>query len=167
MLGAFRASASGMVAQQQLIDVVSNNLANLNTTGYKTQRTLFKDTLLDVAYVGNRADHLPMLGDYNQARPITQDELNQGLTTLGTLWARRPDLGFNNITATQPFGFSNYHSLQVTLDKRLSSNFSVLAFYTFSKAIDDEFGKQPVHHQQSKSLRRSLQPWRLRLRCDS
>jgi len=35
-------------------------------------------------------------------------------------------------------GNSVYHSLQVTLDKRFSRNFSVLAFYTFSKSIDDE-----------------------------
>ena len=88
-------------------------------------------------------------------------------TVANTNARRRLAPYFASVKEMADAGNSNYHSLQVTLDKRLSSNFSVLAFYTFSKAIDDEFGKQPVHHQQSKSLRRSLQPWRLRLRCDS
>ncbi len=35
-------------------------------------------------------------------------------------------------------GNSQYHSLQLTVDKRFSRNFSLLAFYTWSKSIDDE-----------------------------
>ncbi|MEL7497697.1 MAG: flagellar hook-basal body complex protein [Planctomycetota bacterium] len=37
--------ASGLMAHQQKLDVVANNIANLNTTGYKTQRTLFSDLM--------------------------------------------------------------------------------------------------------------------------
>ncbi|MCT4593944.1 MAG: flagellar basal-body rod protein FlgG [Anaeromicrobium sp.] len=36
-------AASGMKAQQLNIDTISNNLANVGTTGYKKQRTEFKD----------------------------------------------------------------------------------------------------------------------------
>lgn len=36
-------AASGMKAQQLNIDTISNNLANVNTTAYKKQRTEFKD----------------------------------------------------------------------------------------------------------------------------
>jgi hypothetical protein len=35
-------------------------------------------------------------------------------------------------------GNSNYHSLQVTAERRFSRGFSLLAFYSFSKSIDDE-----------------------------
>lgn len=38
-------AASGMRAQQLNIDVISNNLANVNTTGYKTARADFQDLL--------------------------------------------------------------------------------------------------------------------------
>ena len=103
---------------------------------FTVQRTLFKDTFLDVAYVGNRADHLPILGDFNQARPITQTELSQGLTTAGTLLARRPYQGFNNITAVMPLGFSNYHSLQVKFEHR-GRIAKLLNSFTWSKAIDN------------------------------
>jgi flagellar hook protein FlgE len=36
---------SGMLAHQRKLDVVANNLANLNTTGYKAQNVLFSDVL--------------------------------------------------------------------------------------------------------------------------
>jgi hypothetical protein len=102
---------------------------------FSIQRTLFKDTLLDIAYVGNRGDHLPVLGDLNQARPITQAELNQGLTTLGTLLARRPFQGFNNITAVVPEAFSNYNSLQIKFEHR-GRWVTLLSSFTYAKAID-------------------------------
>ena len=38
-------AATGMLAQQLNIDVISNNIANLNTTGYKRQRAEFQDLL--------------------------------------------------------------------------------------------------------------------------
>ena len=37
--------ASGLLAHQRKLDVVANNLANLNTTAYKSQRVLFSDLL--------------------------------------------------------------------------------------------------------------------------
>ncbi|MDR0706537.1 MAG: flagellar basal-body rod protein FlgG [Treponema sp.] len=37
--------ASGMIGQQANIDTISNNLANVNTTGYKKQRADFEDLL--------------------------------------------------------------------------------------------------------------------------
>ncbi len=38
-------AASGMKAQQLNMDTISNNLANVNTTGYKKQKVEFKDLL--------------------------------------------------------------------------------------------------------------------------
>lgn len=103
---------------------------------FTIQRTLFKDTLLDVAYVGNKGSHLPILADFNQARPITADELSRGLTTLGTLLARRPYQGFNNITAVLPTGFSNYNALQVKFEHR-GRDLTLISAFTYSKAIDN------------------------------
>ncbi len=45
MLRSLWTAASGMLAQQQNVDVISNNLANVNTTGYKTMRAEFSDLL--------------------------------------------------------------------------------------------------------------------------
>jgi len=38
-------AASGMLAQQTNVDVISNNIANMNTTAYKRQRAEFQDLL--------------------------------------------------------------------------------------------------------------------------
>jgi flagellar basal-body rod protein FlgG len=38
-------AATGMQAQQLYVEVISNNIANLNTTGYKQQRAEFQDLL--------------------------------------------------------------------------------------------------------------------------
>jgi flagellar basal-body rod protein FlgG len=38
-------AATGMLAQQTNVEVIANNLANMNTTGYKAQRAEFQDLL--------------------------------------------------------------------------------------------------------------------------
>jgi flagellar basal-body rod protein FlgG len=43
MLEGLKAAATGMTAQQQRMDAISNDIANVNTTGYKHQRVAFGD----------------------------------------------------------------------------------------------------------------------------
>ena len=38
-------ASTGMLAQQTNVDVISNNIANMNTTGFKRQRAAFQDLL--------------------------------------------------------------------------------------------------------------------------
>ena len=45
MIRALFSAASGMNAQQLNVDNIANNLANANTTGYKTRRAQFQDLL--------------------------------------------------------------------------------------------------------------------------
>jgi flagellar basal-body rod protein FlgG len=45
MVKALSTAATGMIAQQLNIDVISNNMANINTTGYKKVRAEFQDLL--------------------------------------------------------------------------------------------------------------------------
>lgn len=40
-------AGQGMIAQQMNVDVISNNLANVNTTGFKKERLEFKDMLYE------------------------------------------------------------------------------------------------------------------------
>lgn len=47
MISALKAAASGMEAQQAQIESISNNLANVNTTGYKKSRAEFQDLLYE------------------------------------------------------------------------------------------------------------------------
>ena len=44
-MNALQIAASGMSAQQMRVDVVSNNLANMSTTGYNARRADFADLM--------------------------------------------------------------------------------------------------------------------------
>ena len=48
MMRALWSSASGMIAQQKHIDVISNNIANVNTVGFKGSRADFQDLVYQV-----------------------------------------------------------------------------------------------------------------------
>jgi flagellar basal-body rod protein FlgG len=45
MFRSLNIAATGMAAQETKLDTISNNLANVNTTGYKRQETQFEDLL--------------------------------------------------------------------------------------------------------------------------
>ncbi|HPS56311.1 MAG TPA: flagellar basal-body rod protein FlgG [Sedimentisphaerales bacterium] len=45
MLRAFSTAATGMVGQQTMVDVISNNLANINTNGFKRSQVNFQDLM--------------------------------------------------------------------------------------------------------------------------
>ena len=45
MVRSLWSAASGMIAQQTNVDTIANNLANVNTTGYKTEIAEFKSLL--------------------------------------------------------------------------------------------------------------------------
>ena len=49
MLRALYSSATGMQSQQTNLDVIANNLANVNTTGFKKEKAEFQDLLYQTA----------------------------------------------------------------------------------------------------------------------
>jgi len=71
-------AATGMAAQELSVQVISNNIANLRTTGYKKQRAAFQDLIYDhVRRVGAQAS------DQNTIMPMGLD-LGAGVKTVGT-----------------------------------------------------------------------------------
>ncbi|WP_241558782.1 flagellar basal-body rod protein FlgG [Halobacteriovorax sp. HLS] len=56
MLRALNTAATGMAAQEMNVSTISNNIANVNTTGYKKQRTEIQDLLYEtVTEAGSRS----------------------------------------------------------------------------------------------------------------
>lgn len=76
MMRALWTSASGMTAQQMNVDVISNNLANVNTTAYKKERVEFKDLLYETL---DRARVLPDGG-----KPVNL-QVGHGTTPVATV----------------------------------------------------------------------------------
>src|ERR1700687_2427465 len=71
-------AATGMAAQELNVQVISNNIANMRTTGYKKQRAAFQDLIYDhVRRVGARAS------DQGTIFPVGID-VGGGVKTVGT-----------------------------------------------------------------------------------
>jgi flagellar basal-body rod protein FlgG len=71
-------AATGMAAQELNVQVISNNIANLRTTGYKKQRVAFQDLIYDhVRRVGAQAS------DQGTILPVGID-VGGGVKTVGT-----------------------------------------------------------------------------------
>jgi hypothetical protein len=100
---------------------------------FTVQREVARNTVIDVAYVGNRSNGLMILGDYNQARP---NNAGENLPII----QRRPIPGFDYIQISWGGGFATYHSLQTKFEKRYSAGIYLLNSFTWSKAIDNASG---------------------------
>jgi len=97
------------------------------------QREITSNMTLDVAYVGNKADDLLLLANYNQAYP------NNSAGTIA-LAARRPIPEFGDITYAFNGGKSRYNSLQLKYTYRMRRGLMVLNSFTYSKAKDNGAG---------------------------
>jgi flagellar basal-body rod protein FlgG len=109
MLRSLFTAATGMTAQQQHIDIISNNLANVNTTGFKRGRADFQDllyqTLRQPGAASSDQTEIPtgiqlglgvrtaavqrlfLEGDFQQ----TQNQLDMAIDGAGFFQIRRPD----------------------------------------------------------------------------
>ncbi len=77
MLKAFFTSATGMRAQELLIDNTANNLANVNTTGFKKDRANFEDLLY-------RTEVYPGVQDATQTPSAVGTQVGLGVRVTST-----------------------------------------------------------------------------------
>ena len=97
------------------------------------QRELGKNMLVDLAYVGNKADDLLLVANYNQAA------VNNAAGTL-SLAQRRPIQTFGDITYVFNGGKSRYKAFQGKYEWRMGSNVTLISSLTLSKAEDNGAG---------------------------
>ncbi len=65
---ALRTAASGMYAQQINIEVVSNNIANINTTGYKKNKADFQDLMYQEVQINPLTSSTPGLEEQSTSK---------------------------------------------------------------------------------------------------
>ena len=94
---------------------------------------MLRDSRLRVGYVGSKSTHLK--GEYDQNAPIYNNNLTLAQNR-ATIDDRRPIQGFSRIDRFFHGLNSTYEALQVSFDKRYSRGFTILASYTWSKALD-------------------------------
>ena len=93
------------------------------------ERQIGDKNVIEVAYVGSKGTKLLTARDINQPQPSV---LPPGLP-----FVPRPNPQFDDIDLLESRANSNYHALQARFQRRLSTGFSTLASYTWSKSIDD------------------------------
>jgi hypothetical protein len=126
---------------------------------FAMQRTIAKDLMLEVAYVGNKAVRLGVSQNINatpnqylSTSPFRDPATIQTLTAqvpnpffgLNSIYPKliavadllRPYPQFGDINVTQPIGYSWYHALQIRSEKRFSHGFSAGLTYTWSKNME-------------------------------
>jgi len=96
------------------------------------QHGLFEGTVLEVAYAGSRATHMMRSRDINQ--PEFNPEIALGEISANAL---RPYKGWGTISHREQSYSSNYHGLQVGLNRNFRDGFGLKVGYTWSKAIDN------------------------------
>jgi flagellar basal-body rod protein FlgG len=80
MLEGLYSAAAGMSAQQEQLNAIGNDLANLSTSGYKSERVAFSDLLYDPV---NMAGTVTTAGDGAKATLIGRGETQGAITETG------------------------------------------------------------------------------------
>ncbi|HZR58868.1 MAG TPA: TonB-dependent receptor [Terriglobales bacterium] len=92
------------------------------------QHELPAKILVELAYVGSKSTHLQAQVDNNQVV----------VPGPGAIQPRRPYPQWGGFTDIVDRGNSNYHALQLKVEKQPSRGLYFLSSFTFSKAIDDQ-----------------------------
>ena len=124
------------------VNAVNPELAPTATYNFSfgIQRDIGYNTVLDVAYVGSLARHLLQRLSLNAVPygtrflPSSIDPTDPNRLPLPDNFLR-PIKGYADIQLIETGGNSNYHSMQVQLNRRFSSSLSFGVSYTWSKAM--------------------------------
>lgn len=101
------------------------------------QREIFKNAVIDISYVGTKADHLIRRRNINFVTPTQAIAAGASSTTAGNTNAFRPYLGFTDIIQYETSARSRYHGLLSSFNYRLAKGFTITFAYTFSKTLTD------------------------------
>jgi hypothetical protein len=120
---------------------------NLNNTPYQMQwnfniqREIMANTVASIGYVGSHNVHLPQVMEFNSPIPVIGPS---GQPTFGVfngsnavLPNPRLNPAYSYLQFVNNVADSHYEALQLSLNKRFSSNWQTQASYTYSKSIDD------------------------------
>jgi hypothetical protein len=110
---------------------------------FNVQRQLAGGLMVETGYMGNIGRKLERLRSTNEAL------LRNGLNDLSTIQQRRRFPIYGIIQQVDGVVNSNYHAFNLKLTQRFTRGLSVLAGYTWSKAIDDASGIRSSSGEQS------------------
>ncbi len=132
-------------AQLVGVDYNTHVTPHMYQWNFNVQRELMSSTTLTVGYVGSRGLHLYAARDINPVQPsvvngVTVFGVPRGPTAAGIVSNPRLNPAGAALSSEAPVGDSNYHSLQVGLNRRFSHGLQSQLSYTWSKCLDNASG---------------------------
>jgi hypothetical protein len=114
-------------------ETLSPNLVDgyMQQWNFNVQRETVQGIVVTAGYVGSKGNSLAMQRELNPA------VYGPGATTGNINQRRIYAPSYAGIAEYESNGFSTYHSLQLTLNKRFAHGYTILANYTFAKSIDN------------------------------
>lgn len=109
-------------------------IPQLATWNLILERQLGASWVARAGYYGNKGTYLSLNGPFREVNPAVYIP---GASTVANTQSRRPLSNFSNIGEVQSGNNSNYHSMQLGLEKRFARGLSILTNYTWQKTIDD------------------------------
>ena len=110
----------------------SRPTAYLMTFNFNIQRQLPGRVVVETSYLSTLGRKL------DATAAVTLNQVRPELMGPGNAQLRRPYPQFTDVTLiSQPLGNSNYHALNIKVEKRYSMGLHFITNYTFTKAIDD------------------------------
>jgi hypothetical protein len=121
------ATNTAFATPMQLSAVFATNYRNATTESWSLsiEQQLMQNLALHVAYVGSESYHLTTVVDQNAGVYA-----NSGARPYASV-------GLGQILTDESVGNSSYHSLQASIDKRMSHGFQVHSNFTWSKVLDE------------------------------
>lgn len=98
------------------------------------QREVFKNAVVDISYVGTKADHLIRRRNINFVEPQVLNALPTNVANVNRL---RPYIGWTTLLYYETSAKSRYHGMLSSFNYRLAKGFTITAAYTFSKNLTD------------------------------
>ncbi|MCI0423777.1 MAG: hypothetical protein L0312_31940, partial [Acidobacteria bacterium] len=105
-------------------------LANLQKWNLTLERLFWEKLVVRASYVGTKGTHLSLTRDANAAIYIP------GQSTAQNTDSRRPFRNIASVWMAESAGDSSYHSLQLSVERRLSGGLTFHSNYTWGKSLD-------------------------------
>lgn len=151
----------GAGLQQEWVDP-NDPVGYFQQWNFDVQQELGARVLVQASYSASRGVHILGKNQWNEIRVDTVRAAGRSSQDM------RPYPRYGDIISHDARGFSTYHSLQLSAEKRFHKGLSFLAAYTFSKAMDDsednfsdQFPVDSYNHGLEKSLSSAHYPHRL------
>jgi len=115
------------------------------------QRQLTATFLVEAGYLCAIGHKLPASGNF------TQNHVPRNLMVAGNAQIRRPFPQYSDVAVIfSAFGNSNYHALNLRLERRYSSGLHFQTNYTFGKSIDDVASRNQLGASASRATTSSI-----------